>query len=140
MAAARQDVLRRLWPQACDGTPFLCEFVTAFGRVSVRCKCPRVSAQARKDPEYHQLLEFRRKIEDKVEPTTTFGGTWCQMRFGDAQMETSDVMPIAGTIVLTRQADRVIQEMRNELLQQAYPLYTEAPKNGFRETFADEDA
>ena len=41
------------------------------------------------------------------------------MRFGDAQMETSDVMPIAGTIVLCRQADRVIEEMRSELLQQA---------------------
>lgn len=62
------------------------------------------------------------------------------MRFGDAQMETSDVMPIAGTIVLCRQADHVIEEMRSELLQHAYPLHTEAPKSGFRETFEDGDA
>jgi hypothetical protein len=93
-----------------------------------------------KDSDYRQLLEFRCKIEDKEEQTTTFAGTWCQMRFGDAQMETSDVNPIAGTIVLCRQADHVIEEMRSELLQEAYPLCTEGARGGFTETFADEDA
>jgi hypothetical protein len=62
------------------------------------------------------------------------------MRFGDAQMETSDVMPIAGTIVLCRQADRVIEEMRSELLQKAYPLYTNETRGGLRETFDNKDA
>jgi hypothetical protein len=62
------------------------------------------------------------------------------MRFGDAQLETSDVMPIAGTIVLCRQADRVIEEMRSELLQQAYPLHTNETRGGFRETFDNADA
>ena len=62
------------------------------------------------------------------------------MRFGDAQMETGDVMPIAGTIVLCRQADRVIEEMRSELLQQAYPLCTSDTRGGFSETFEDTNA
>lgn len=62
------------------------------------------------------------------------------MRFGDAQMETSDVMPIAGTIVLCRQADHVIEEMRSELLQHAYPLCTNDTRGVFTETVADQDA
>jgi hypothetical protein len=62
------------------------------------------------------------------------------MRFGDAQLETTDEMPIAGTIVLCRQADRVIEEMRSELLQQAYPLCTNDTRGGFRETFDNTDA
>jgi hypothetical protein len=62
------------------------------------------------------------------------------MRFGDAQMETRGAMPIAGTIVLCRQADRVIEEMRSELLQQAYPLCTNDTRGGFKQTFDDTEA
>jgi hypothetical protein len=87
--------------------------------------------------EYSQLLEFRLKIEDKEQTTTTFDGTWCEMRFGDAEVNTSEVTPIAGTIVLSREADRVIEEMRSELLQQAYPLSTNNTRGGFKQTYDD---
>lgn len=96
--------------------------------------------QAHKHADYRSLLEFWRKIQDEVEATTTLTGTWCQMRFGDAGVQKSEAMPIAGTIVLCRQGDHVIQEMRCELLREAYPLYPSDTNSAYKETFADAEA
>jgi len=96
--------------------------------------------QAHKHADYRSLLEFWRKIQDEVERTTTLTGTWCQMRFGDAGVQTSEVTRIAGTIVMCRQAEHVIDEMRSELLEAAYPLYPSDTNGAYKETFADAEA
>lgn len=92
-----------------------------------------------KHEDYMSLLKFWTKIQDDVQDTTTFSGAWCKMRFGDNEVETKHALPIAGTIVLSRQADFVLEQMRDKLIAEAYPLQGKTRGTWHEEILEEDD-
>ena len=65
---------------------------------------------------------FEEKLHRNVEGTMTLQGTWCELRFGEASVETCTYTHIRGTVVLSSAVEPVLAQLRRTLRAEASPL------------------